>query len=131
MLMTPVTRILIATPELKAFHSLAAGSDLPAPEIQSLPFELKPHLVRAWQHSPQARVFYADNIACELWENQPEAALILDTPEGELMQRLDIWLQQQLSLMTDINHLTCNDFIRHAKHQEWIPAADGETAWMK
>lgn len=127
-LMTPVTRVLIATPELSEFHSLAAGTDLPAPEIQHLPFELKPHLVRAWQHSLPALIFYADNIACELWENQPGSALILDTPEGELMQRLTVWLKQQLTLLTDINYLTDDDFIRHAKHQGWLPAADGKIA---
>lgn len=124
-LMTPVARVFIATPVLNEYYSLAAGADLPVPEIQHLPFELKPHLVHAWQHSPQALIFYADYIACELWENQPEAALILDTPEGELMHRLGIWFRQQLSLMTDINYLTYDDFIRHAKYQGWMPAADG------
>ncbi|HCM61462.1 MAG TPA: DUF4123 domain-containing protein [Morganella sp. (in: Bacteria)] len=124
-LMTPVARVLVTTPELKAFHSLATHCDLPAPEIQHLPFELKPHLIRAWQQSTQALIFYADNIACELWENQPEEALILDTPEGELMHRLDIWFRQQLSLMTDINFLTYEDFLRHAKHKGWMPSTDG------
>lgn len=127
MLMTPVKQILINTPELKTFSSPAVDAGLPAPEIQHLPFELKSHLVRAWQNSPQALIFYADNIACELWENQPETALILDIPEGMLMQRLAVWLKQQLTLLTDINYLTYDDFIRHAKHQEWIPAADGAT----
>lgn len=128
LLMTPVKRLLISTPELKEFHSLVTDSDLPVPEIQDLPFELKPHLVRAWQNSPQALIFYADNIACELWENQPESALILDTPEGMLMQRVTSWLKQQLIQLTDINYLTYDDFIRHAEYQKWIPAVGGGIA---
>lgn len=127
-LMTPVKRLLISTPELNEFHSPVTDSDLPVPEIQHLPFELKSHLVRAWQNSPQALIFYADNIACELWENKPETALILDTPEGMLMQHLAVWLKQQLALLTDINYLTYDDFIRHAQYREWIPAADGGIA---
>ena len=126
LLMTPVQQVLINTPELNSFTSLAVNTPLPDPKIQHLPFELKPHLIRAWQTSPLAQVSCAENIICELWENQPETALRLDTPEGILMPRVISWLAQQLTLLTDINDLTHDDFIRHAQHQGWTSAADGE-----
>lgn len=128
LLMTPVQSLMINMPEVNLFQSPATGTDMPLPEIQQLPFELKSHLISAWQSSPQALIFYADNIACELWEDRPGAALQLDTPEGALMQRLDIWLREQLTHLTDLNYLTHEDFIRHAEYQGWIPGAEGATA---
>lgn len=56
------------------------------------------HLQAAWENSAQFIELLAENLACELWENHAEAALSLDTPEGQLHRRLVDWLHLHPSL---------------------------------
>jgi hypothetical protein len=124
LLMTPVQEVLTDTPELRVFTSPVTDAPLPDPEIQQLPFEMKPHLMRAWQTSAQAMLCCTENIVCDLWEDHPETALLLDTPEGMLKQRITGWLTEETEKLTDPGSLTEADFRRYAAHQGWTAVSE-------
>lgn len=57
---------------------------------------------------------------CELWENQSEVSLSLDTPEGQLHSRLVDWLHLHPSLAGDIYTRTAMQFTDYAQQQGWL-----------
>lgn len=90
------------------------------PILQQRAFILDTHLIRAWQNSKYALMLYIENLSCELWENTPQQALILDTPEGTLNKRISDWLQYQRNKLVDLNFLTYQKFQQYAESQGWL-----------
>ncbi|MEQ1965252.1 DUF4123 domain-containing protein, partial [Xenorhabdus khoisanae] len=48
---------------------------------------------------------------CQLWEENPELALKLDEPEGQLQHSLVAWLKQSRDEKQNLNKLTVECFI--------------------
>ncbi|MBC8954067.1 hypothetical protein Xenpb_02821 [Xenorhabdus sp. PB62.4] len=54
---------------------------------------------------------YAKTLTYELWEEQGELALKLDTPNGALTPRLAAWLKQRRQQGSRLQALTIHDFL--------------------
>ncbi|MBD2812483.1 hypothetical protein ID853_16735 [Xenorhabdus sp. Vera] len=50
-------------------------------------------------------------LSCQLWEENPELALKLDEPEGQLQNSLVAWLKQARDEKHNLNKLTVKHFI--------------------
>lgn len=119
-LMMPIRDILIDLDEPTQIISLNKEIEFLDPILQQRPFILDAHLIRAWQNSKYALTLYIENLSCELWENIPQQAQLLDTPEGILNKRISDWLQYQRNKLADLNFLTYQEFQQHAESQGWL-----------
>lgn len=120
-LMNPVHEVMLDTPTLPTcFTSLALDNAPLIPELQARPFRLGEHLTKAWESSDAFIALMAENMACELWENQPEAALLLDTPEGQLHTRLVGWLNIAPMFAGKVSTRTPAQFIDYSQQLGWL-----------
>ncbi|AFH93762.1 MULTISPECIES: DUF4123 domain-containing protein [Providencia] len=120
-LMTPVHEVMLDTPNgANLFESQARHESLPYPETQARPFVIGHHLQIAWEDSETFIQLTAENMACELWENVPNDAMKLDTPEGQLHRRLVDWLHIHPSLAGDVTSRTIGQFLNYSQQQGWL-----------
>lgn len=82
------------------------------------PFTLGPHLIAAWEASPAAINNQAFMLCCELWEQQGEAALVLDNPEGELLTQMQAWIRQHTEAGKGLSTLTTTAFLDSMRSSE-------------
>ncbi|MDX7987857.1 DUF4123 domain-containing protein [Xenorhabdus sp. 12] len=106
-LLNPVTEVMLDMPTPTIF-SRPVGC--PISQIER-PFVLEPHLITAWEQSDLALEGYAQSLAYELWEEQGELAMKLDTPSGALPQRLFSWLKHRRQQGSGLQALTFHDFL--------------------
>ncbi|WP_340617792.1 DUF4123 domain-containing protein [Xenorhabdus entomophaga] len=106
-LLNPITELMLDMPMPAVFNRPA---DCPPSQIER-PFVLEPHLIAAWEQSDLALEGYAKTLTYELWEEQGELALKLDTPNGALTPRLAGWLKQRRQQGSRLQALTIHDFL--------------------
>ncbi|HFT1529140.1 TPA: DUF4123 domain-containing protein [Providencia stuartii] len=122
-LMNPVHEVMLDT-DTQPVCLISPARDRPPliPELKVHPFTLGEHLQTAWENSETCIQLMAENLACELWENQPDNALALDTPVGQLHERLVGWLHISPILAGNVATRTLAQFTDYAQQLGWIPS---------
>jgi hypothetical protein len=106
-LLNPVSELMADMPAPTVFLRPAQS---PFSQIER-PFVLEPHLIAAWEQSDFALEGLAKTLMYELWEEQSEMALKLDTPEGTLIRDLETWLYQHRQRGSRLQALTIHNFL--------------------
>ncbi|REF26392.1 uncharacterized protein DUF4123 [Xenorhabdus cabanillasii] len=106
-LLTPVNELMIDTPEPYCYYR---PENCPQVLTENL-FVLGDHLIEARYSTDTALKNLAYSLSCQLWEENPELALKLDEPEGQLQKSLVVWLKQARDEKQNLNKLTAERFI--------------------
>ncbi|MDC9607215.1 DUF4123 domain-containing protein [Xenorhabdus griffiniae] len=106
-LLTPVNELMIDTPDPICYYR---PKNCPQ-ELNTSLFVLGDHLIEARYSTNTTLKNLAYTLSCQLWEEDPEFALKLDEPAGQLQISLVTWLQQTRGEKRKLDKLTIDHFI--------------------
>ncbi|MBE8598236.1 DUF4123 domain-containing protein, partial [Xenorhabdus sp. BG5] len=106
-LLTPVNELMIDSPDPVCY---SRPENCPQTLHTDL-FVLGDHLIEARYATETTLKNLAYALSCQLWEEQPELALKLDEPEGQLQNRLVARLKQAREEKQNLDKLTLKHFM--------------------
>lgn len=95
------------------------------PANYAQPFTLGPHLIHSWESSAKARNNHAFALCCQLWEQQGQTALTLDTPKGAFADTMLAWVNGKADAGWRLNALNPALFLDELATSALITPAKG------